>query len=304
MAVAHLRRTVHGNPARRGLHRLTRAQKLAGFGGKRAQAAAKHSRRQTNRAKPVKHHHKTHHRPKANRRRRNVAEIISFTLPGANPAKKKKRRKNVAKKRSHHKKRHRTYSSHHHRAHGNPHMMKRRRTRTRHHYRANRRRQRNPSELSVSGFTGNLFSGLWALGGAVGTRMLPQLVLGTKNTGILGYVGNIASAEILAFGSRKFVGRSQGAAVRIGGWVAIGLRLLQDFTPLGQFVQAQLAGAGVGGDTGLGLLVPQSFFSVNYDAQGQVMPSRFAGQIAAAQAARGGARGLGRSSYMRSSYAM
>jgi hypothetical protein len=161
------------------------------------------------------------------------------------------------------------------------------------------RHRRNPGVGRVGGL---LVSGVYVVGGAVGTRMLTQALLGARNTGVFGYIGNAAAAFGLSWGVKKFVRNPQAAnMVLLGGFTALAVRLLQDYTPLGQFVQANLAGMGIRGDTGMGLLLNNSFSSpMIYDNGGAVMPSAWRAMIPAPAAA---VRGLGRSTYRSSTYA-
>jgi len=90
-------------------------------------------------------------------------------------------------------------------------------------HRGNRRR-RNPS---IGGFSGSeLFKlGLGAAGGAIGTRYLTQVVLGDKNTGAMGYGGNLAAAIGLAWAAAKFAGPDIAKGVAAGGISALIMRL-------------------------------------------------------------------------------
>jgi hypothetical protein len=104
---------------------------------------------------------------------------------------------------------------------------------------ASRRRRHNAGRSAGTGITGLFTNALWLVGGAVGTKMITQLVLGAKNTGIMGYIGN----AVTAFGLSLLVGKlmrnpAAGKAVLSGGIVALVLRLLSDYTPLGQYTSA------------------------------------------------------------------
>ena len=182
-------------------------------------------------------------------------------------------------------------------------VMGRRRRRSVRRNRVHRRYRRN----AVGGRVGGLLvSGVYVVGGAVGTRMLTQAVLGSKNTGVIGYGGNAVSALVLGWGVKKFLRNPHaGNMVMIGGFAALALRLIQDYTPLGSFVQAQLSGMGIRGDTGMGLLLSQSYVDpAIYDAGGAVMPGAWKALAAPpVVASRTGGTGMGRSSYRRSSYA-
>jgi hypothetical protein len=86
------------------------------------------------------------------------------------------------------------------------------------------------------GVTGLFTNALWLIGGAVGTRVIAQAVLGAKNTGVMGYIGN----AVTAFGLSLIVGKlfknpSAARSVLAGGIVSVVLRLISDYTPLGQY---------------------------------------------------------------------
>jgi hypothetical protein len=93
-------------------------------------------------------------------------------------------------------------------------------------HRSFRRRRRNP----IAGFAGAdlIKLGLGAAGGAVGTRYLTQVVLGDKNSGIMGYGGNVVAALALAYAAAKFAGREVASGVAAGGLAAVILRLWTD----------------------------------------------------------------------------
>jgi len=97
-------------------------------------------------------------------------------------------------------------------------------SRSRRHRNPCRRRRRNPS---IGGFTGNeLFKlGIGAAGGAIGTRYLTQVVLGDKNTGAMGYGGNLVAAIALAWAAAKFAGPDISKGVAAGGISALIMRL-------------------------------------------------------------------------------
>jgi hypothetical protein len=107
-----------------------------------------------------------------------------------------------------------------------------------------------------------IMQGVWVLAGAVGTRTLTQVLLRDRNAGIMGYLGNAIGAHLMGL----IVGRglknpAAGRLVTLGGYVGIAFRLLQDYTPVGRYVQLQLSGAtGLRGDIGMGFLEPTTFF--------------------------------------------
>ena len=326
--VTRTRTLINPHGRRNAQRRLTLAQRLAGFGGKRSQAAARTARRR-NRAKPTAHRMRT--RPA----RRNVSAIITAGLPFANPAPRKRNKAMSAKSTttrrrrshaiSHHRRRNRTTTyrrknasrrrtngARHHRSH---------RSRTqivyRTRYRARARRNgfrriahRNPNLSSGKGL---LMHGIWGAAGAVGSRVLPQMFLGAGNTGFMGYAANVGTGLVLGWAAKKFVGREAGASVIFGMAIALVLRLVQDFTPFGQYVtQGNLGAIG-----DMGVILPSGFVDpalfTGSGAQ-RVIPGPMRAALAPPPAAatpaaapgggykRGVATGMGASTYGFSTY--
>jgi hypothetical protein len=107
-----------------------------------------------------------------------------------------------------------------------------------------------------------LKSAVGIIGGAIATRYATQFVLQGKNTGWMGYLGNAVAALVLGWGAKKFLKSPQlGTMVTLGGFVGLAMRLLTDLTPVGQYVNLQLSGAGKAGDIGIGL-ISDSVFTV------------------------------------------
>jgi hypothetical protein len=212
------------------------------FGTKRQKAALKAKRRhapakkRTNSAPRRKVHSKkrSSHRPRT-KRQNPVAEIISWTA--GNPARKGKRKMARSKRKK---------SSARHRNAGRSHSKKKMTSR--------RHRRSNP------GFLGKPMD--WAAGGAgvlagvVGTRALPQMVLGAGNTGAMGYAANAVTALGLGWLTHMVFPRNPvlTGAVIAGGFAATIARVISDRTPFG----AQLSLTGLG-DWGLGLYQKSNF---------------------------------------------
>jgi hypothetical protein len=140
--------------------------------------------------------------------------------------------------------------------------MAKRRHHKRHHHRnpfASRtsrrgRRRRNPL-LSMP--TGDLLKvGLWAIGGGVVTRVVPQQFLGANNTGVMGYAANAATGVAASWLASKFAGDKAGQGVLIGSFVALGSRIVSDL-----FGPSSLLGGGLNGDLAydLGFYINNSF---------------------------------------------
>jgi hypothetical protein len=127
-----------------------------------------------------------------------------------------------------------------------------------------RRRKSNPAgrhhhhHRRNPGMGGNikqwLYGGVGVLGGVIGTRTIPQLVLGSGNSGPIGYAANIASAALLTFAAH-FVSKDKvfAAAVAAGGVASIISRAIQDFGLLGPYS----AQAGLGDYLVSDFLTPQ-----------------------------------------------
>jgi len=202
------------------------------------------------------------HRPAA---RRNTGEQYSWLL---NPGPRSGGKGKMAKKTKHR----RNWTRHHHtagaRTRGNDPGRRRRRARVnpvRRHYRPNRRyARRNPAGFSF----GQLFeTGIFATVGAVGSKLLTQLVLGSSNTGILGYAGNVVAGALIGIAADKGLKNKTAAfAVYVGTAVQLVLRLITDFTPYGQAV----ALTGVGDYQVSNFLAPQRYVDALHGAMVQV----------------------------------
>lgn len=80
-------------------------------------------------------------------------------------------------------------------------------------------------------------TGTFAIVGALGSKLGAQLVLGTSNTGVMGYAGNIGVGVGLWFLADKVM-KNRGAAhgILIGTVIQVILRALNDYTPFGSYV--------------------------------------------------------------------
>src|ERR1044071_259051 len=114
-------------------------------------------------------------------------------------------------------------SSHRRRRSSNPFGFSARSTRRRH-----SRRRRNPGMggFGVRDLTGTI---LWGTAGALAARVVPSTFLGTKNTGILGYGANAATAVFGGMLVGKFLRPQAGQEFTAGGLIALGLRLFEDW---------------------------------------------------------------------------
>lgn len=111
---------------------------------------------------------------------------------------------------------------------------------------------------------------LWAIGGGVATRALPQLVLKDKNTGIMGYGANALVALAGSWAAGKFISRNAGVGVLVGGSVMIAGRLIADFFGK-RFVEFGLTGLEAGDSAfDLGLYTP-NYFPIPSVSEGPLM---------------------------------
>jgi hypothetical protein len=75
--------------------------------------------------------------------------------------------------------------------------------------------------------------------GFFGSKVLTQAVMGSSNTGFIGYFGNAASTAALALVAYMLKWKSAAGAILAGGVLQIAARALTDYTPFGK-VTAQL----------------------------------------------------------------
>lgn len=200
------------------------------------------------------------------KRRKNVGEIVSIALAGLNPGKKrsssmaKRRRKSAVKTVARRRKNSGTAKRRTRRT-----VVARKRTHSRRRknpvYSMRRVRHGRRRNAGVAGLTsGMLGQAVGVIAGAVGSKYITQLALGGNNTGLMGYAGNAIATVALGWGAKK-VTKSEafGNSVMVGGLVALVLRAINDNTTIGSFVNLSLAGAGKGGDTGIGIIQDSSF---------------------------------------------
>lgn len=232
------------NPARKvkkNRAKLSPAQ-IKFFGSPQQKAALKRKRRNAALLSKVKTKKRVSAPVKRVKRRKNIPGAI-ITAGLANPAAKKERRtmsKSKTKKRR--------STARPNQSHRSPRRAPRRKnglipynfTGQRRHKKTKRRA--NPSLRSSGGLLKN---GLFMLAGLVGSRLLPQAFLGSKNTGVMGYGSNLAIALGGGFAVKSVLRDSQaGNMFILGGIGGIILRAIQDFTPFGQAINSSLQGVG------------------------------------------------------------
>lgn len=208
----------------------------------------KKKKRTAARAKSVK---KKVLRPKAKHRPRtkpNKSQLIGYTLKRNG---RKASRKTAAKGASMAKTK---KAGRHHKSGGHK-MNKGRRPK----HRSNRGRslmsRRNVGSSAGTGRVGDIVvNGLFVIAGALGTKLITQMVLGQKNIGFMGYGVAALTGAALWFGTKKLLHNKAAEAGIISGTVVqILLRVLSDYTPFGQY----LAQAGMGDYQAQGFLTPQ-----------------------------------------------
>ena len=221
---------------------------------------------------------KAAHRPRS---RRNVGEIVSFAL---NPGSARRKGKMAARKRKK-----KGWSGHHTKAKGrtNPATY---RAKSKHNY-GRRRRRGNPGGV---GMTDLLMEGVFATAGAVGAKLLTQMVLGANNTGIIGYVGNAASGLALGLAAGMInATRKYAKDIYIGTVVAIVIRAVSDYTSYG----SALALSGMGDYQVANFVTPQRYVDGLNTAQIQVpagwgAPAPLVVASSSVPASHGGSAGL------------
>ena len=256
MAIAH-RRVSIANPARR---KFSLKQIRAGFGGKRRQAAVK-AKRSTHRARAQKRN--TAHRRRTSPRpvRRNLGEQVLLTL--GNPKRKPASRRQAMAKTRTHRARSRSNDPGRQRTNDPGRRHKRRRSYARHNpaRRYQRRRHHNPMGGS---WGGQVAQALYIIAGAVGSKLGAQMVLGTKNTGFLGYGANLAAGGLLAWAAKGIMKNDAAAkGIFAGAVVQVVLRLITDYTPFGQYASLQ----GVGDYMASNWVTPQRYVDGLQSAQ-------------------------------------
>jgi len=279
MAVA-TRRVSIANPARR---RKMSAKQIRFFGTKRQKAGLRTKHR--TRSAPKKRN--TAHRKRTSPRavRRNLGEQVLLTL--GNPASK---RRQVARHRTN---KHTTASVHHRRrsTRSNP---RRRYSARRTNRVARHHRRRNPMGGS---WGAEVTHALYIIAGAIGSKLGAQMVLGTSNTGFIGYGANLAAGGILAWAAKGIMKNTEAAkGIFAGSVVQVVLRLITDYTPFGQYASLQ----GVGDYMASNWVTPQRYVDGLHSAQieipdgwGPAAPMVMASSGVNANAVAAGSDGMG-----------
>jgi hypothetical protein len=107
------------------------------------------------------------------------------------------------------------------------------------HHKKSKYTKRNPVGLTTS-VTDLVTNAVFVILGALGSKLGAQAILGTNNTGVMGYAGNAAIGAVLWFVTEKLMkNKAASAGVISGTLVQILLRVINDYTPFGSYV-AQL----------------------------------------------------------------
>ena len=107
-----------------------------------------------------------------------------------------------------------------------------------HHKKGHKKHHHNPG--MISGLGPLVTNALFVIVGALGSKLGAQAVLGTSNTGVIGYAGNAGVGAVMWFLASKVMKNSAAASGVIAGTVVqILLRVINDYTPFGSYV-AQL----------------------------------------------------------------
>jgi hypothetical protein len=160
----------------------------------------------------------------------NPGNIIGFTL--GNPGRKAGGHMAATKKRSAKRSAARGYSKSKYKK--NPGSRK-----SHHHITTKRRyhHRRNPGGGMGAGLGPAVTNAAFVIVGALGSKLGAQIILGANNTGLIGYATNAAVGTGLWFATAKLMRNPAASAGVIAGTIVqILLRVINDYTPFGQYV--------------------------------------------------------------------
>jgi len=260
MAITH--RRVHiANPAKRRRRNMS-AKQIKFFGTPAQKSALKRSRSAKRKRSNPRH-----------RTRKNIGEtLVSLSLGAANPARKRKVAKMAAT--------HRRRAKRTNRARKNASRRRRRSTAVVHHRRRSvmrsnpRRRRRNPvvrhrrhsyrRNPLGAGWGQTFMEGSAVLAGILGSKYLAQMVLGTSNTSFVGYAANLAVGGIGGWAAGSLLKKPKlGQSFFVGSVIEVIIRVLEDYTPVGSFIQS----VGVGDYFASNFVTPQHYANALNSAQ-------------------------------------
>ena len=246
MALAAKRRVVvnAGRRTKRNRPRQLTAKQIKFFGTPAQKAALKRRRTTSHSSKravrKTVNRARSYHRPRKAPARKNPGEILSLVL---NPGGRKKgstmakssKRSRAARRAYLRRMRTRTNPRPSHRRRtmrANPAPRRRRWANSGHRRRYNRRR--NPGMSSGGGFSHDIMQAVAAFGGYFGSKLATQLVMGSGNTGVAGYMGNAAATAALAIIAGVFPPTKKLVTMIVaGGAIQIIARVLSDNTAFG-----------------------------------------------------------------------
>jgi len=137
--------------------------------------------------------------------------------------------------------------------------------------------------MGLGGIGPLVTNAVFVIVGALGSKLGAQAVLGSNNTGLVGYAGNAAAGGILWFLAEKVMkNRAAASGVLAGTAVQIVLRLINDYTPFGSYV----ANLGMGDYQMQSFVTPQVLVDPLRNADISIPPG-WAPQIAAPAPAKG-----------------
>lgn len=217
MAETERHRTV-ANPGKRNRARHMTAKQIRYFGTKAQRARL--------RAGGAKRSNK-----KGHQRENAGGDIVGYTLANSAGKRGKKMaatKSNRGRKNKGNKGRHSGYSKHAKKNTGHHAMT---------HHKPKARYRRNAGTFGTSGIGSIVTNAIFVIAGALGSKLLTQMVLGANNVGVVGYAGNAVVGGLMWFVTEKVMhNKTASAGVIAGTAVQIILRLINDYTPFGQYV--------------------------------------------------------------------
>lgn len=109
---------------------------------------------------------------------------------------------------------------------------------TGHHHKGRVKHRRNAAGSSTGGgIVPIVTNAVFVIVGALGSKLATQAVLGSNNTGIVGYAGNLAiGAAMWMLTEHVMKNRAASSGVIAGTIVQVLLRVINDYTPFGSYV--------------------------------------------------------------------
>jgi hypothetical protein len=131
-----------------------------------------------------------------------------------------------------------------------------------------RRRRHSYRRNPLGAGWGSTFTeGLAILSGLLGSKYVAQMVLGSSNTGIMGYVANLAVGGVGGYLAGTVLKKPKlGQSFFVGSVIEVIIRVLEDYTPAGTFIQSM----GVGDYFASNFVTPQRYVDALNSAQVQI----------------------------------